>query len=155
MDVWALKRTSLPRDLLTVLAALGDLQYRYDWVISDTDIYYRPDTPQEVKERWGWTGLLMDGAELTRHLESGYLNLISGAFSAVPVGTRPEAVWNYLPGWEVDFCSPGYTFQTPLTQLELFCYDGYACVLVCPAAFSAGLRQMLPTALPAEEFFRR
>jgi hypothetical protein len=63
-----IQRQELPGDLLGLFTALGDLQYQFDWVISDTDLYFLPDTPEAVRKRWSWTGLLMDGRELTEHL---------------------------------------------------------------------------------------
>lgn len=57
--------------------------------------------------------------------------------SAVPLGTCAEQVWNYVPHWELEaFDSPGYSFQTPLTKLEILCYDGYAWLIICKPEFS-------------------
>lgn len=155
MDFWMISRSDLKDDLMTLFTALDGLQYRYDWVISDTDLYFRPDTPENVKARWLWTGLLMDGAELTGHLESGYVWFVSGGIlSAVPKGTKPEDVWNYMPRWDVeDFGSAEYQFQTPLTKLEILCYDGYAYVIVSPPSFSPVVRRQLPAAKTVEEFY--
>lgn len=45
MDFWMLERSKLEKDVLTVFSALDGLQARYDWVISDTDLYFRPSVP--------------------------------------------------------------------------------------------------------------
>lgn len=154
MDFWMLERSKLEKDILTVFSALDGLQARYDWVISDTDLYFRPGAPDRIRERWQWTGLLMDGVELTRDLESGDVWFISGILSALPRGTRPGQVWNYLPRWDSkDFGSPDYRFQTPLTEMELLCYDGYACVIVCRESYSPAVRRALPMAQTVEEFY--
>ena len=79
MDFWMFDRRTLKNDLLDLFSALGDLQYRYDWVISDHDIWYAESCPDAVRKRWQWTGLLMDGAELTEHLRSGYVSLSAAA----------------------------------------------------------------------------
>ena len=60
MDFWMLARRGLPGDLLDIFTALGDLQYQYDWIISDHDLYFAPNAPDTVRERWSCTGLLMD-----------------------------------------------------------------------------------------------
>ena len=105
--------------------------------------------------RWQWTGLLMDGTELTAHLSAGYVHFIlGGVLSAVPKGTQPSEVWNYEPYWEIEnFGSPEYCFQTPLTQLELICYDGYAWVLICKPDFSKQVKRTFPMAKTPEEFY--
>ena len=156
VDFWMLARQDLKNDLLDIFSALGDLQYQYDWVISDHDMWYPETCPEMVRKRWQWTGLLMDGAELTAHLSARYVHFFGGGvLSAVPKGTRPEQVWSYEPIWEIEnFGQADYRFQTPLTCLELLCYDGYAWVLICEAAFSERVRRALPAAQPPEEFYR-
>lgn len=154
MDSWMLDRKTLENDLLGLFSALGDLQYQYDWIISDHDIWYAESCPDAVKERWQWTGLLMDGAELTEHLQKDYVTFcVGGVLSAVPLGTKLEQVWNYTPVWEVNSEAPDYQFQTPLTQLELMCYDGYAWLIVCTPEFSERVRQALPQAQTPDDFF--
>ena len=97
----------------------------------------------------------MDGTELTAHLSAGYVHFIlGGVLSAVPKGTQPSEVWNYEPYWEIEnFGSPEYCFQTPLTQLELICYDGYAWVLICKPDFSKQVKRTFPMAKTPEEFY--
>ena len=97
----------------------------------------------------------MDGTELTAHLSVGHVHFIlGGVLSAVPKGTQPCEVWNYEPYWEIEkFGSPEYCFQTPLTQLELICYDGYAWVLICKPAFSKWVKKALPMAKTPDEFY--
>ncbi len=154
MDAWIFSRNDCPNDLLGIFSALGDLQYQYDWVISDTGLYFMPDTPDEVRRRWSWTGLLMGGQELTEHLTAGYVHFVfGGILSAVPKGTRPEQVWNYTPSWEVDFESPDYRFQTPLTQLEIINHDGNGWVIVCGPEFSAKVRSALPKAKTFQAYY--
>lgn len=157
MDFWMIARRDLKNDLLGIFSALGNLQFRYDWVITDTGLYFAPGTPDEVRKRWSWTGLLMTGRELTQHLSAGYVYFVSGGvLSAVPPGTRAEQVWNYVPYWEIDaFDSPGYAFQTPLTELEILCYDGYAWLIICKPEFSEKILKCIPQALHPREFYRR
>ena len=155
MDFWMIARQELPHDLLDIFSALGDLQYQYDWVITDHDLWYAESCPEEVRRRWQWTGLLMGGTELTAHLSAGHIHFIlGGVLSAVPKGTQPCEVWNYEPYWEIEkFGSPEYCFQTPLTQLELICYDGYAWVLICKPDFSKQVKKALPMAKTPDEFY--
>lgn len=155
MDFWMIARQELPHDLLDIFSALGDLQYQYDWVITDHDLWYAESCPEEVRRRWQCTGLLMDGTELTAHVSAGHVHFIlGGVLSAVPKGTQPCEVWNYEPYWEIEkFGSPGYCFQTPLTQLELICYDGYAWVLICKPDFSKQVKKALPMAKTPDEFY--
>ena len=156
MDAWMISRQELKNDLLDIFSALDDLQYQFDWVISDHDMWYSKNCPGEVKKRWQWTGLLMSGQELTEHLAAGYVSFCSGAvLSAVALGTRPEQVWSYLPGWEVDFDSADYQYQTPQTQLELICYDGYAWVIICDSGLSERIRHDLPQARRGKDFYDR
>ena len=117
MDFGMLSRNDLSNDRMDIFAALDDIQYQYDWVISNTGLYFSPDVPAQVRKRWSWTGLLMTGQELTQHLTSGYVYFVSGGIlSAVPKGTRSEQVWDYVLCWEVEnFGSPDYHFQMPLT----------------------------------------
>ena len=151
-----MQRSELKHDLLTIFSALNGLQYRYDWIISNADLYLKPDTPQEIKLRWQYTGILMDGLELTRHLEAGYVHFCLGVIlSAVPKGTKANAIWDYLPCWEIEnFGDPNDSFQTPLTELEMFCYDGYAFVIICPPSFSKTVLQALPTVKTVDEFYQ-
>lgn len=153
MDFWMFDRRMLKNDLLELFSALGDLQYRYDWIISDHDIWYAESCPDAVRKRWQWTGLLMDGAELTEHLRSGHVSFVGGGvLSAVPKGTEQSQVDRFTPCWEhKDLFSPGYAFQTPLTQLEIICYDG-DWLIVCKLFFSAYVRT-LPQAQTPEEYF--
>ena len=154
MDVWMISRKELINDLMDIFAALDDLQYKYDWVISDHNMWYAFDCPEEVKTRWQWEGLLISGEELTEHCCKGYVVFCFGAvLSAVPLGTKPEQVWNYVPGWEEDFENPDYRFQIPLTELEIVCYDGYAWLIVCRPDFSDLIRKHLPQALPPKEWY--
>lgn len=154
MDAWMISRSELKNDLLEIFSALGDLQYQFDWVISDHDVWYRANCPNAVKKRWQYTGLLISGEELTEHLSAGFVHFLVGAvLSAVPKGTAPAEVWDYVPGWEVDFDDPDYRFQTPLTQLEILCYDGYAWVIVCKPEFSETVQQALPKAQKSEDFY--
>lgn len=155
MDFWMIARQELKHDLLDIFSALGDLQHQYDWFITDHDLWYTENCPEEVRRRWQWTGLLMDGTELTAHLAAGYIRfLLGGVLSAVPKGTQSCKVWNYEPCWEIkNFGSPKYCFQTPLTQLELICYDGYAWVLICKPDFSKQVKRALPMAKTPDEFY--
>lgn len=155
MDFWMLTRSELKNDLLDIFSALGDLQYRYDWVITDHLLWYSADCPDEVRRCWEWTGLLMDGRELTGHLTAKHVHFVcGGVLSAVPLGTRAEQIWDHVPYWEHEkLFSAEYAFQTPLTQLELICYDGYAWLIVCDPAFSRTIRRALPQALPPAEYF--
>ena len=99
--------------------------------------------------------LVMDGRELTEHLSAGYVRFgWGGVLSAVPRGTRPNQVWNYEPYWEHEkFSCPDYQFQTPLTQMELFCYDGYAWVIICERGFSEKVKKALPQAKDPDAFY--
>ena len=154
MDVWMVSRKELDNDLLEILSALGELQYQFDWIVSDHDVWYSENCPDEVKKRWQWTGLLISGEELAEHYSAGYVWFCTGGvLSAVPKGTRPELVWDYLPGWEVDFEDPDYQFQTPLTKLEIVCYDGYAWLVVCKPELSTLIREHLPHAMPPKEWY--
>ena len=154
MDVWVLRREGLQNDLLEIFTALGDLQYRYDWVITDHEMWYGEACPENVKKRWQWTGLLLDGRELTEHLAAGYVRFTTGGvLSAVPLGTEEASVCRCEPTWQVDCASPDYAFQTPFTKLELFCFDGYAWEIVCEPAFSQTVRRCLPEAKTPEEFY--
>ena len=148
-------RRVLKNDLLDIFTALDDLQYRYDWVISDTDIYFAPDTPDEVRKRWSWNSLLIDGRELAEHLSAGYVHFESGGvLSAVSKGTQPSHMWDYVPCWEIEgFGSSDYHFQTPLTKLELLCYDGYVWVIICEPGLSENILRALPQAKTPEEFY--
>lgn len=154
MDAWMISRSELKNDLLEIFSALGDLQYQFDWVISDHDMWYSANCPNAVKKRWQYTGLLISGGELTGHLSAGFVHFLVGAvLSAVPKGTAPAEVWDYLPGWEVDFDDPDYRFQTPLTQLEILCYDGYAWVIICKPEFSETVQQTLPKVQKSKDFY--
>ena len=154
MDVWMISRKELKNDLLDIFAALDHLQYKYDWVVSNHDMWYGPGCPEEVKTRWQWDGLLISGEDLTEHCSKGYVTFCFGAvLSAVPLGTKQEQVWNYVPGWEVDFEDPDYQFQTPLTELEIVCYDGYAWLIVCKPELSALSRERLPQAMPPKQWY--
>lgn len=155
MDFWMIARQELQNDLLDIFSALDDLQYQYDWVITDHDLWYGEACPDEVKKRWQWTGLLMDGQELTEHLAAGYVRfLVGGVLSAVPRRIQPNQVWKYEPYWEHEkLFSADYHFQTPLTQLELICYDGYAWLIVCDTDLSEKVCQALPQAKTPEEFY--
>ena len=64
MDFWMIARQDLKQDLLDIFSALGNLQYQYDWVITDHGLWYGENCPDDVRKRWQWTGLLMDGREL-------------------------------------------------------------------------------------------
>ena len=52
MDFWMIARQELKHDLLDIFSALGDLQYQYDWVITDHDLWYAENCPEEVRRRW-------------------------------------------------------------------------------------------------------
>lgn len=154
MDVWMLARGDIKDDLLGLFAVLGGLQYQYDWIVTSHDLWYSAGCPEAVKKRWQWTGLLISGQELTEHLRAGYIYIVMGCvLSAVPLGTKAEQVNRYEPTWEVSFESPDYRFQTPLTQLEIMCFDGEAWVIICDAAFSLVVRAKLPTAKTPEAFW--
>ena len=156
MDFWMISRQELNHDLLDIFDALHDLQYQYDWVISDHDMWYGANCPEDLKKRWNWTGLLISGEELTEYCSAGYVHFVSGGvLSAVPLGTRPEQVWNHLPGWEVNFEDTDYQFQTPLTELEILCYDGYAWMIICRPEFSKTIQKCLPQACKPAEFYKR
>ena len=149
-------RKNVKNDLLGLFSALGDLQYRYDWVISDHDMWYGANCPEKVKKRWQWTGLLMSGHELTEHLSEKYVYFcVGGVLSAVPLGTKPEQVWDHTPGWEVNFDDPDYAFQTPLTELEIICYDGYAWAIICKPDFSEIIQRNLPRARRSKDFYNQ
>lgn len=156
MDFWMAARQNLKNDLLDIFSALDDLQYQYDWVITDHDLWYAENCPEEVRKCWQWTGLLMDGVELTEHLCAGYIRfLVGGVLSAVPKGTQLDQVWNYIPGWEIEgFGSSDYCFQTPLTQLEILCYDGYAWVIICRPEMSSKIRAAIPQAKTPDDFYK-
>lgn len=154
MDVWMISRKELKKDLLEIFEAVGNLQYRFDWIVSDHNMWYSADCPEDVKKRWQWTGMLISGEELTAHCSAGYVHFCSGGvLSAVPLGTKPEQVWDYIPGWEVDCNDPDYQFQTPLTELEIFCYDGYAWMIVCKPEFSQRIRSCLSYAMPSDQWY--
>ena len=156
MDVWMISRRELKNDLLEILSALGGLQNQYDWIISDHDMWYSENCPDDVKKRWQWTGLLMSGEELADHYSAGYVWFCTGGIlSAVPKGTKAEQVWDYVPCWEIDFEDTGYRFQTPLTELEVVCYDGYAWLIVCKGDFSKTVRKAFPQACSVDEFYKR
>jgi hypothetical protein len=74
-------------------------------------------------------------------------------FFAVPLGTQAEQVWDYVPAWEIkNFGVPDYQFQTPLTELEITCYDGSAWVVICRPEFSERIQKCLPQAKRRGEF---
>lgn len=78
-----------------------------------------------------------------------------GVLSAVPKGTQANQVWDYVPGWEIDeFDSPNYRFQTPLTQLEILCYDGYSWVIICKPEMSPKIRAAIPQAKAPDDFYK-
>ena len=155
MDVWMISRKELKNDLLEIFSALGNLQYQFKWIITDHDMWYSSNCPENVKKRWQWTGLLISGEELTEHYSSGFVWFCTGAvLSAVPLGTRPEQVWNYIPSWEMSFNESDYQFQTPLTQLEIICYDGYAWAIICKPEFSSVIQENLPQAKKPDDFYR-
>ena len=75
-----------------------------------------------------------------------------GVLSAVPKGTEQSQVDRFTPYWEhKGLFSPRYEFQTPLTQLEIICYDG-DWLIVCKPSFSECVRT-LPQAQTPEEYF--
>ena len=43
--------------------------------------------------------------------------------------------------------------RMPLTQLELFCYDGYAWAIVCQHSFSERVKEALPQAKDPDAFY--
>ena len=154
MDVWMIARKELKNDLPEILAALDDSQYQFDWIVSDHDMWYSANCPEEVRKRWQWNALLISGEDLTAHLRNQYISFCLGAvLSAVPLGTKPEQVWDYLPGWEVDFFHADYQFQTPLTELEIICFDGYAWVIICKPDFSELVQKRLPQAMPPKQWY--
>ena len=155
MDFWMLSRDTLSNDLMDIFSALHDIQYQCDWVVSDMNLYFSPDAPDEVRKRWSWTGLLMTGQELTKHLISGYVFFaFGGILSTVPKGTRLRQVWNYVPCWEIEnFGSPDYHFQTPLKQLEIVCYDGYAWCIICEPEMSPDILKVLPQVKTPDDFY--
>ena len=156
MDAWMISWKELKNDLLEIFSALDGLQYQFDWVITDHDIWYGSECPEEVKKRWQWTGLLMSGKELTEHYSAGYVWFCTGGvLSAVPLGTKLEQIWNYSPVWDADFDDSEYRFQTPQTELEIICYDGYAWVIVCKPEYSDTVRARLPQARRPKEFYNR
>ena len=150
-----ISRQDLKNDLLEIFSALDDLQYQYDWVITDHDIWYGKNCPDEVRKRWQWTGLLMTGEELTDHLSAGYIHFFAGGVvSAVPKGTKAAEVCHYEPYWaNQGLFSAEYQFQTPLTQLELMCYDGYAWLIICEPALSKKICQARPQTKTHDEFY--
>lgn len=117
MDFWMAARQNLKNDLLDRFSALDDLQYQYDWVITDHELWHLEKCLDTVCRRGQRTGLLMDGAELTGHLCAGYIRFLAGGvLSAVPKGTQLNQVWNYIPGWEIEGVgSSDDCFQTLLT----------------------------------------
>lgn len=123
--------------------------------MTDHDLWHVENCPEEVRRRWQWTGLRMDGTELTAHLSAGCICfLLGGVLSAVPKGTQPCEVWTYEPYWKIEqFGSPEYRFQTPGPQLEPICYDGYAWFLICTSDFSKRVNDALPMAKTPEEFY--
>ena len=154
MDFWMLSRRELKNDLLDIFSALDDLQYKFDWIISDHDMWYSANCPEEVKTRWQWTGLMMSGEELTKHYSLGYVWFCcGGVLSAVPKDTKIEQVWDYVPGWEVNFEDPNYHFQTPLTELEIICFDGFAWVIICKPELSFQIQKSFPQALPPKDWY--
>ena len=155
MDVWMISRKELKNDLLEIFAALDDIQYKYDWIVSDhAAMWYNPWCPEEISSRWNWNALLISGEEMTEHLRKEYISFgFGGVLSAVPLDTKPEQVWDYVPGWEEDFEAPDYRFQTPLTELEIICYDGYAWIIVCKPELSAQIKERFPKALPPKEWY--
>ncbi len=153
MDYWMIDRAELPGDLPDVFSALNGILERYNWVVSGTDLWFGPNATEEVRRRWGWTGLLMEGRELLGYLQDGSVRILSGVLSAVPRRTRAEAVRDYAPSWEdKGLFSPEYRFQTPLTQMEIICYDGWAIVIVCEEAMSRTVRTALPMAKRTVDF---
>lgn len=153
MDFWMFDRKAIKNGLLDLFSALGNLQYSYDWIISDHDVWFAKSCPDAVRKRWQWTGLLMDGAELTKHLRSGYVFFVGGGvLSAVPKGTTQSQVDRFTPYWErEDLFSPSYQFQTPLTKLEIICYDG-DWLLVCESSFSSYVGTLPQAQTPQEHF---
>ncbi len=158
MDFWMIDRKHLKDNLLEIFSALEDIQYKYDWIISDADIYYplRENTPQKIKDRWNWNALLVSGQELTDALSNHFIHFVAGGvLSAVPLKTKVGEVNLYLPYWEIEkFDSPDYQFQTPLTQLEILCYDGYAWVIICDSDFSEFVKEKLPFAQKPDDYYR-
>lgn len=158
MDFWMINRKHLKDDLLEIFSALDNIQYKYDWIVSDVDIYYpqRENTPEEIKARWNWNALLISGQEMTDALSNSYVHFLTGGvLSAVPLGTKVKKVNKYIPYWEIEnFGSPDYQFQTPLTQLEIFCYDGYAWVIICGSDFSEFVKEKLPFAQKPDDYYR-
>ena len=154
MDIWMISRKELKNDLLDLFAALDDIQYQYDWIVSDHNMWYSPGCPEEVSNRWNWNALLISGKDMTEHLRKVYLSFsFGGILSAVPLGTKPEQAWDYVPGWEENFEDPSYQFQTPLTELEIICYDGYAWMIICKPELSARIQERLPLAMPPKEWY--
>ena len=157
MDFWMIDRKHLKDDLLEIFSALDNIQNKYDWIISDADIFYPQleNTPKGIMERWNWNALLISGQEMTDALSNGYVHFVAGGvLSAVPLGTKVEEVNKYVPYWEIEnFGSPDYQFQTPLTQLEILCYDGYAWVIICNSDFSETVKKKLPFAMTEDEFY--
>ena len=158
MDFWMIERKHLKVDLLEIFSALDNIQYKYDWIISNADIFYPQleNTPKEIKDRWNRSALLVSGQELTDRLSNDYIHFLTGGvLSAVPLGTKVEQVNKYVPHWEIEnFDSPDYQFQTPLTQLEILCYDGYAWVIICESDFSEFVKEKLPLAQKPDDYYR-
>lgn len=158
MDFWMIDRSDLKNnDLLGIFSRLDNFQLDFDWIVSDADIYYllRENTPQKIKDRWNWNALLVSGQELTDALSNDYIHFLTGGIlSAVPLETKVEQVNKYIPYWEIEkFDSPDYLFQTPLTQLEILCYDGYAWVIICNSDFSEAIKEKLPFAQKPDDFY--
>ena len=154
MDFWMIARNDLENDLLGIFRALDDLQYKFDWVLTDHDVWFGRKCPEEVRERWEWSGLLLSGKELTEHCSSGYVTFVfNGVLSAVPLGTKPEQVCIYEPYWEIDFDDTDYQFQTPFTEMEIICYDGGVWVIICKPEYSNTIRTHLPKACSPQEYF--
>lgn len=154
MDVWMISRKELENDLLDIFSALDGLQYQFDWVVSDHQMWYSSDCPESISSRWNWNAFLISGREITEHLQRAYVSFgFGGILSAVPLGTKPKQIWDYVPSWEIDYDAPDYQFQTPLTELEILCYDGYAWVIICKPDLSAQIRERLLQAMPPKEWY--
>lgn len=151
------RRNMSSSDLEHLFFSFKDVFSQYDWLISDTDLFFQPTAPEELRDRLNWTGLLMRWTELKTVFRSREWHMISGVLSALPNGISEEAAQRLpLPAWEYEgYWNGNPQMQTFLTQVEVVLYDGYLLLFLAldDTLIDCFLR-LYPKAMELSEYLR-
>jgi hypothetical protein len=159
MKAAAVERGNMsPSDLEDLFFSLEDVLSQYDWLISDTDLFFKPAAPQALKDRLNWTGLLMRWDELETVFYSQEWHMISGVLSALPKGISEEAAQQLpLPKWDYEgYWNGNPQMQTSLTQVEVVPCDGYLLLFLASGdALTDRFLRLYPKAMELSDYIRK